>query len=192
MSTTPPKIPKPYTTIKDYKTPDRLRQALELPCYLFTGELQNWGKIPELLDAYFKASVVIEKNGHALLNTITSFLKKIENSEETTKAVQNYCARLETFLGNKSVKNQFMGLYGLKEIEWREKRSKDSLSSETRIASNTIIAKRIQEVGEQTTSKEPSKKQKIEKYQRRCVYLLLPDYRALFIYFYSDFWNNGC
>ncbi|KAI8877729.1 hypothetical protein K501DRAFT_337233 [Backusella circina FSU 941] len=73
--------------IGDYKIPDSLRQDLELPSYLFTGELQNWAKRPELLDAYFKASLVIAKNGHALLTTASNFLKKIRENKEVTKAV---------------------------------------------------------------------------------------------------------
>ncbi|KAI8639055.1 hypothetical protein BD408DRAFT_435511 [Parasitella parasitica] len=137
MSIIPPKLPKPYATIKDYKIPDSLRQALELPSYLFTGELQNWVKMSELLDAYFEASLVIAKNGHALLTTASIFLKKIRENKEA--------------------------LYALKEVEWREKRSESSLNSETRIASNRIITKRVQEVGEGSTNKEPNKKQKIDK-----------------------------
>jgi hypothetical protein len=77
MSKIPPKLPKPYATIKDYKIPDSLRQALELPSYFFTGEMQNWAKMPELLDAYFEASLVIAKNGHALLTTASNFRKSL-------------------------------------------------------------------------------------------------------------------
>lgn len=167
MSTTPPKLPKPYATIKDYKITDSLRQTLGLPSYLFIGELQNWAKIPELLDAYFEASLVIAKNGHALLKTASDFLKKIIENKEVIKSVQNYCSRLETYLNNKSVKNQIMALYALKEVEWREKRSETNLNSETRITSNIIITKRVKEVGEGSTNKEPNKKQKIDKV---CIY----------------------
>lgn len=163
MSIIPPKLPKPYATIKDYKIPDSLRQALDLPSYLFTGELQNWAKMSELLDAYFEASLVIAKNGHALLTTTSNFLKKIRENKEVIKSVQKYCGRLETYLDNKSVNNQIMALYALKEVEWREKRSENSLNSETRIASNKIITKRVQEVGEGSANKEPKKKQKIDK-----------------------------
>ncbi|KAI8991928.1 hypothetical protein BDF20DRAFT_831929 [Mycotypha africana] len=117
MSIIPPKIPKPYATIKDYKIPNSLRQALELHSYLFTGELQNWLKMPELLDAYFEASLVIAKNAHALLATVSNFLKKIRDNKEVIKAVQNYCGRLETYLSNISVKNQIMTVCALKEVE---------------------------------------------------------------------------
>ncbi|KAI8968522.1 hypothetical protein BDF20DRAFT_896859 [Mycotypha africana] len=163
MPIIPPKIPKPYATIKDYKIPNSLRQALELPSYLFTGELQTWLKMPELLDAYFKASLVIAKNGHALLAAVSTFLKKIRENEEVIKAVQNHCGCLETYLSNKSVKNQIMAVYALKEVEWREKRSENTLDSETRIAAgNKVIAKRIK-VGEGSSRKDPNKKQKIDK-----------------------------
>lgn len=56
-----------------------------------------------------------------------------------------------------------MAIYALKEVEWREKKSKNSLNSETRIAGNIIISKRVKEIGEGSTNKEPSKKQKINK-----------------------------
>lgn len=125
--------------------------------------------MPGLLDAYFEASLVIAKNGHALLTTASNFLKKIRENKEVIKAIQNYCSRLETYLNDKSVKNQFMALYALKEVEWREKRSEDSLNSETRITSNRIITKRVQEVGEGSTNKEPNKKQKIDKV---CMYII--------------------
>jgi hypothetical protein len=62
-----------------------------------------------------------------------------------------------------------MALYALKEVEWREKKSENNLHSETRITSNIIIAKRVQEVGEESTSKEANKKQKIDKV---CTYIV--------------------
>jgi hypothetical protein len=94
MSLIPPKLPKPYASIKDFKITNSLRQGLELPSHLFTGELQDWAKIPLLLNAYFKESLVISKTGHALLTTISNCIKNIKESEEVLKAVKNYCGRL--------------------------------------------------------------------------------------------------
>jgi hypothetical protein len=51
----------------------------------------------------------------------------------------------------------------LEEIKWRENRSQDNLNAETTIASNNIIAKRVQEVGEGSSNQEANKKQKIDK-----------------------------
>lgn len=77
MTTVPPKLPKAYTGIKGYKLTDSIRQALELPSYLFAEELQNWAKTLELLDVYFEVSLVIPKTCHVLLKAVSKCLRKI-------------------------------------------------------------------------------------------------------------------
>ncbi|KAG1050142.1 hypothetical protein G6F43_007561 [Rhizopus delemar] len=152
MSKALPKVPIPLKTIKDYKIPSNIRDELELPAYLFTCALEKWGNSSELLNPYFDLPMIIPNNGYGVLSTATSALNKIKNHKEVLQSVKTYCNRLEAYFKKKIVKDQFIAIYKLKELEWREKRSENNLNSEAKITSNNILAKIIHNIGEENTA----------------------------------------
>lgn len=157
---TPPNLPKPHSAYKEYKLSPSLREALKLPCYLFTEGMKDWAKMPDLFDPYFSTAPVVLKESEELYISILSYLETMYKGNLLGKTVSSYCQRLETYLENKMVKRIFLAYYQSKEQIWREEKSKESLNAETRITSNVVITRRIREIGEEDSDDDNEQVQK--------------------------------
>lgn len=157
---TPPNLPKPHGAYKEYKLSPSLREALELPCYLFTEGMKDWAKMPDMFDPYFSTAPVVLKEGEELYISILSYLETMYKGNLLGKTVSSYCQRLETYLENKMVKRIFLAYYQSKEQIWRDEKSKESLNAEIRITSNVVITRRIREIGEEDSDDDNEQVQK--------------------------------
>lgn len=138
--------PNPPHNDVDFVISDSLRRSQEIPNNLLKSKLQTWNDMSALIKDYFHEQQQWEPKGHQYYADILVCFDKLRKVDEIKRSIKSFITKMKTYLEQKASYEKFLEIYKDEERKARITKSKEVVTDEVVIASNSLAAEQAKNI----------------------------------------------